>query len=63
MYVSDVRSFQTVPRKAMRCAFSVSPEIPAKLILLPGICFPGLSRYIQRCLSLQVTPDPFMALL
>jgi hypothetical protein len=31
--------------------------------LFPGMCFPGLVRYIQRCLSLQVIPEFFMALL
>lgn len=47
----------------MRWAFSVYPAIPAKDILLPEMYFPGLVRYIQRCLSDQVMPDPFMALL
>lgn len=61
-YMFDVGN-QTVPRKAMRWALSISPEMPEKDILLPGMCLPGLVRYIHRCFSLQVMPEPFIALL
>ena len=55
--------YQTDSRKAIRCAFSVDPAIPANDILLPGRYLPGLLMYPQMNLLLQVIPEFFMALL
>lgn len=50
-------------RKAIRLALSASPGNPANDILLPGMCLPGFAKYRNKCFSVQVMPDPFMALL
>lgn len=50
-------------RKAMRLALSVSEANPANDILFPGIYFPGLLRYINKCFSDHLKPAPLRALL
>jgi len=47
----------------MRLALSYSPAKPANDILLPGMYLPGFKRYMNKCLSDQLKPAPFKALL
>lgn len=47
----------------MRLALSYSLAKPAKDILLPGMYFPGLSKYTNKCFSDHWKPAPFKALL
>ena len=54
---------QFYDKNAITLALSCSAGSPANAILLPGICFPGFTKYTNKCLSLQVTPQLFMALL
>lgn len=49
--------------KAITLALSCSEARPAKDILFPGMCFPGLAKYTNKCFSDQITPQFFMALL
>lgn len=48
-------------RYSITSALSYSPSIPANAIWFPGTYFPGAFKYINKCFSVQVIFDFFIA--